>query len=232
MNEMTMATSEKISPAEGEKMETASGKMEFVSGKVESAEGETLCEGRIEKALSGFYYVRTDSETLVCRARGKFRKTGQSPLVGDCVTVRRLTDGSGFVQTIQPRKNAFTRPAVANVGQVVMIASGAVPVTEPFLIDRMMSIAVLKSCAVLLVLNKCDLDPADELFQIYSVSGIPVLRVSALTGEGIPELARQVYRQLRRGEIRCSECAGLIFSPEDGNGKPCAWTWKTYDPAR
>ena len=43
-----------------------------------------MTEGRIDKALSGFYYVATTAgETLTCRARGKFRKEGLSPLVGD-----------------------------------------------------------------------------------------------------------------------------------------------------
>ena len=43
--------------------------------------------GRIEKALSGFYYVNVGDEILTCRARGKFRKEGMSPLVGDWVKV-------------------------------------------------------------------------------------------------------------------------------------------------
>ena len=47
-----------------------------------------MAEGRIQKALSGFYYVDTGAEVLTCRARGKFRKEGLSPLVGDRVTVR------------------------------------------------------------------------------------------------------------------------------------------------
>ena len=49
-----------------------------------------MAEGRIQKALSGFYYVDTGAEVLTCRARGKFRKEGLSPLVGDRVTVREL----------------------------------------------------------------------------------------------------------------------------------------------
>ena len=39
-----------------------------------------MSRGRIEKALSGFYYVNTGAETLQCRARGKFRREGVSPL--------------------------------------------------------------------------------------------------------------------------------------------------------
>ena len=43
--------------------------------------------GRIKKALSGFYYVDTGEEVVTCRARGRFRKEGVSPLVGDRVEI-------------------------------------------------------------------------------------------------------------------------------------------------
>ena len=52
-------------------------------------------EGRIQKALSGFYYVHTGGVVLTCRARGKFRREGISPLVGDRVEVRDLGGGEG-----------------------------------------------------------------------------------------------------------------------------------------
>ena len=152
-----------------------------------------MSRGRIEKALSGFYYVNTGSEVLQCRARGKFRKDGMSPLVGDWVEIQELGSGEGVVQAIEPRRNQFQRPAAANVDQLVIIASAAIPVTDPYLIDRISAIAVLKGCQVLVVLNKCDLDSADELYGIYSASAIPVLRVSAVTGEGLTAL----YQALR-----------------------------------
>ena len=152
-----------------------------------------MSRGRIEKALSGFYYVNTGSEVLQCRARGKFRKEGMSPLVGDWVEIQELGSGEGMVQAIEPRRNQFQRPAAANVDQLVIIASAAIPVTDPYLIDRISAIAVLKGCQVLVVLNKCDLDSADELYGIYSASAIPVLWVSAITGEGLSDL----YQALR-----------------------------------
>ena len=152
-----------------------------------------MSRGRIEKALSGFYYVNTGSEVLQCRARGKFRKEGMSPLVGDWVEIQELGSGEGMLQAIEPRRNQFQRPAAANVDQLVIIASAAIPVTDPYLIDRISAIAVLKGCQVLVVLNKCDLDSADELYGIYSASAIPVLRVSAITGEGLSDL----YQALR-----------------------------------
>ncbi len=147
-----------------------------------------MIEGRIQKALSGFYYVDTGSEVLTCRARGKFRKDSVSPLVGDRVEVRELGNGEGFVERICPRKNAFARPAVANIDQLVIIGSGAIPRTDPFLIDRVAAIAALKGCEAIILLNKCDLDRADDLYDLYRAAGFQTLRVSAETGEGLEEL--------------------------------------------
>lgn len=152
--------------------------------------------GRIEKALSGFYYVNTGSEVLQCRARGKFRREGMSPMVGDWVQVRELGNGEGFVEVVEERKNVFSRPSAANIDQLVIIASGAIPVTDPYLIDRISAIAALKGCQVLVVLNKCDLDRAEELYEIYQSSAIPVLRVSAETGEGLDDLRQAIAGKL------------------------------------
>lgn len=169
--------------------------------------------GRIEKALSGFYYVRTDTELLQCRARGKFRKEGMSPLVGDWVEVRELGNGEGFVEQIEPRKNCFSRPAAANIDQLVIIASAAIPVTDPYLIDRIASFAALKGCQVLVCLNKTDLDPADRLYEIYSHSAIPVLRISAETGAGMDELRARISGKLS------------AFTGNSGVGKSSILNW-------
>ena len=155
-----------------------------------------MSRGRIEKALSGFYSVNTGGETLQCRARGKFRREGLSPLVGDWVQVRELGNGEGFVEAVEARRNQFARPAAANIDQLVILASAAIPVTEPYLIDRIASIAALKGCQVLLCLNKCDLESADELYDIYSRSAIPVLRVSAVTGQGLDALREAIRGKL------------------------------------
>ena len=103
-----------------------------------------MSRGIIEKALSGFYYVNTGTRMVACRARGRFRKEKISPLVGDWVQVQELSDGSGSVEAIEPRKCAFLRPAVANIDQLVVIVSQAVPVSDPYLIDRACAIAELK----------------------------------------------------------------------------------------
>ena len=166
-----------------------------------------MSEGRIQKALSGFYYVDTGSEVLTCRARGKFRKEGISPLVGDRVEVQELGNGEGVVDKLLPRRNYFNRPAVANIDQLVVIASAAIPKTDPFLIDRVAALAALKDCEVVVLLNKCDLDRADELYEIYRKAGFQTLRVSAETGEGLEEL-----KEIIRGKLSA-------FTGNSGVGK-------------
>ena len=148
-----------------------------------------MSKGRIQKALSGFYYVDTGAdELIVCKARGKFRQEGRSPLVGDWVEVRETEPGRGMVWEIEPRRNAFDRPAVANIDQLVVIASQAVPVTDPFLIDRVAAIAALKGCEVLVCINKCDLESGEDLAAIYRQAGFATVQVSAETGEGMEQL--------------------------------------------
>ena len=102
------------------------------------------------------------------------------------------SDGTGSVREILPRRNYFIRPAVANIDLMVMLAAAVNPVTDPFLIDRVSALAAHHSCDFLLCINKADLNSGDELFSIYSASGIPVLRTSAVTGEGLPELSERL----------------------------------------
>ena len=147
-------------------------------------------EGIILKGLSGFYYVDGgDGRLIACRGRGKFRHQKLTPLVGDRVVFTPLEGDSGILEEILPRKNQFRRPAVANIDQLVVIASGAVPVTDPFLIDRVVSIAEGRECEPVICINKCDLDAAEELYRTYRRAGFTTLRVSAETGEGIDRLA-------------------------------------------
>ena len=155
-------------------------------------------EGIILKALSGFYYVYDGTGDLVtCRARGKFRHQKITPLVGDRVRFTRLSGGEGALDEIFPRKNQFQRPAVANIDQLVIVVSGAIPITDPFLIDRVAAIADSKEgCESLICINKCDLDAADMLYQIYTAAGFHTLRVSAETGEGIQELSAAIAGKL------------------------------------
>lgn len=163
-------------------------------------------QGTIVKALSGFYYVRTEHDLIECRGRGKLRRLGQTPLVGDRAVVT-CSEGRGAIERLLPRRNALIRPAVANIDALVVLASAAIPVTEPFLIDRVSAAAAAQGLDVILCVNKCDLDPAERLTAIYTHAGFPVVRTSAQTGEGVEEL-----RALLRGKT-------VAFTGNSGVGK-------------
>ena len=163
--------------------------------------------GTIIRALSGFYDVEENGRICRCRAKGRFRLDGSSPLVGDRVEFTLSPDGAGVIRTILPRKNSFIRPAVANIDAMVFLASAAPPVTDPFLIDRVSVIACRAACEFIVVLNKCDLDRADALYTICTGAGFPAVRTSVVTGEGVEAL-----RSMLSGTV----CA---FTGNSGVGK-------------
>ena len=162
-------------------------------------------QGVIIRAMSGFYYVRSGGDTVVCRAKGRFRNDGLTPLVGDRVTVEASEDGT--VAALLPRRNAFGRPAIANVDALVMLASEAIPVTDPYLIDRVTVRCEKNGVGAAVVVNKCDLSDGSRLRAIYEQTGYPVLCVSAATGAGIDAL-----REWLRGRTVC-------FTGNSGVGK-------------
>jgi ribosome biogenesis GTPase len=118
-----------------------------------------------------------------------------------------VENGKGMVERILPRRNYFIRPAVANVDALVVFAANVNPVTEPFLIDRVAAIAGDQEVPVYLCINKCDLDPAENLERIYRHAGFQVICTSAETGEGVEEL-----RALIRGKL-------VAFTGNSGVGK-------------
>jgi ribosome biogenesis GTPase len=162
--------------------------------------------GRIVRSLSGFYEVATAEGLVTCRARGSLRRMNISPLTGDLVEIS-VEKGKGMVEKVLPRRNQFVRPAVSNVDALVVFAANTNPVTEPFLIDRVAAIAGDQEVEVILCVNKCDLDPAEDLLRIYKHAGFCCVAASAETGEGVETL-----RQLIKGKL-------VAFTGNSGVGK-------------
>ncbi len=149
-------------------------------------------ENVIIKALSGFYYVQTADGVLECKARGRFRMDGTSPLVGDKVQCSIDAHGKGRIDKLEERKNFFIRPSVANIDCLVFIAANTNPVTDPFLIDRVSVIAEDADCELIVCVNKTDIDEGKELCNIFELAGYKVIPVSAKTGEGVEELRNEI----------------------------------------
>ncbi len=151
-----------------------------------------MADGIISKALSGFYYVSCAAGLLESKARGRVRRDGTAPLGGDRGQCSRDQNGKGRIDAVEPRRNWFIRPAVANIDAMVFVAANTNPVTDPFLVDRVSVIAAEAGCQLILCINKADIDPGDMLYNTFTAAGFPVVRTSAETGQGIEELRRLI----------------------------------------
>ena len=152
--------------------------------------------GRIIKGIGGFYYVDIGKDIITRRARGKLRKLGETPYVGDIVDIDIQNDSTGYVLNIHERKNVLIRPPISNIDTIVIVASKAPPVTDSYFIDKISVMAVFKNIEVCIVINKCDEDNGDELYDVYKNSGIKIFRVSAKNGDGIDEFKEYLTGKL------------------------------------
>jgi ribosome biogenesis GTPase len=160
-------------------------------------------QGRVLAVFGLSCVVRTDDGGEVrCITRGLLRtlSTEQRHVVaaGDHVWFRPEGNGEGVIEQIQPRHGVLSRASrgrkhvlVANIDQVVIVASAAEPQLKPNLIDRMLVTAEKSHITPLVCINKMDLvDPVhlQPLVGVLSQLGYRVLLVSAKTGVGIEHL--------------------------------------------
>ncbi len=154
-------------------------------------QNENRAVGTIIKGIGGFYYVKTDSGTVECHARGKFRKNEISPIVGDRVTISLNPDGTGHITEIHPRKNFLIRPGVANVDVLVLVSAAKSPLPDFLLLDKLLVTAQSKGINAVICLNKTDLAESSEVKEfvsVYKKALYPCICASAKTGEGVEEI--------------------------------------------
>jgi ribosome biogenesis GTPase len=145
--------------------------------------------------------------------RGKFRLKEQeytNPVaVGDHVTIRITEDDTGLITEISPRRNTLSRRAagrrvghehiiVANVEAAYVMQSVRMPKPNTGFIDRMLVMASSQELEAGIIINKIDLmrekdrSAVDELVDVYERIGLRVLLVSAMTGEGVDALRKEL----------------------------------------
>ena len=158
--------------------------------------------------------------TLLCTIRSSLRvpHSGLSNVVaaGDEVVVSHNGHDRGLVDAVLPRRSALARPdsfyphlqqvIVANVDQLLIVASWREPAFWPELVDRYLIAAVRHKVAPIICINKIDLaaDPA-ELAAVegaYAQAGCRVICTSARAGQGLDAL-----REILAG--RTTALAGL-----------------------
>lgn len=154
-----------------------------------------MAKGKILKGVGGFYTVLSqDHQIHTCKARGRFRKDGVTPLPGDNVQFAFQDGAEGFIEEIAPRKNELIRPRVANVDMVAIVVSANKPKIDYMLCDKLIIAAKIQGIIPLIVINKCDTATEQQIDLIYEEyrKACNVLRVSALTKEGLAELREQL----------------------------------------
>ncbi len=114
-------------------------------------------QGRIIKVLAGFYYVEADGQIFQTRARGNFRKKGQTPYVGDWVDFSAEENSQGYILKIHERKNSLVRPPIVNIDQTVVIMSAKEPDFNSNLLDRFLVLLEHKGIKPLVYISKTDL---------------------------------------------------------------------------
>lgn len=140
------------------------------------------------KSIGGFYYVRCDSKEYECKARGSFRKSGNSPVVGDKVVISVPEEGFASIEEIKPRINKLKRPALANIDTLVIVCSTVDPEPNFTVIDKMTAAAVNNNMIPAIVVSKNDLKSGERIAEIYRNSEFPVFLCSPDDTEDVNRL--------------------------------------------
>lgn len=170
-------------------------------------------EGKIIKALAGFYYVFSGDEIIQCRGRGVFRKNKVNPLVGDEVVFQAESITEGYILEVKERKNELIRPPIANVDQAILVFSAVEPGFSTSLLDRFLVLVEFNRIKPIICITKIDLTDEHGYKEIqqyasdYRKAGYDVLLTSSETEEGVKDLMPYL-----EGEIS-------VFAGQSGVGK-------------
>ena len=169
------------------------------------AQGHGL-SGRVIEVSTGLCRVEVYGQNVLCRLRGALSTddTGFSNVVAvGRVIVSRNGGPDGVVERVQPRRTLIARPdpsntnlrqvLVANVDQLLIVASWRQPHLWPELIDRYLITAARNDVTPLICVNKIDLaddpDELDQTIQPYRELGYHILLTSAERGDGLERLS-------------------------------------------
>ena len=147
--------------------------------------------GRVIKFYNSFFFVKVDEKIIPCKLRGllkRDKKIGSAVCVGDFVEISALKDKSGVIENVQSRRNILIRPPIANVDRVILTFAVDAPRLHPLLLNRFLVLAEKSALdEIIICVNKIDLAAEKNFLSEYE-SLYKILRVSAMTGEGVDEL--------------------------------------------
>lgn len=156
--------------------------------------------GRIIKGIGGFYYVKLQSQDLIleCKARGLLRHQNIKPVVGDIVKIQSDNPGEWTIESIEPRKNLFVRPTVANVDIGLIVFSMTSPKPNLLLLDKLLISSEVENVEPIICFSKKDLAKAKEeerLREIYSKTPYKQFFFSDEDYDAMDEIANEISQK-------------------------------------
>lgn len=146
-------------------------------------------EGKIIKALSGFYYVKSADKIYACKARGKFRNQSFKPLVGDYVSFQIENGNEGYILKIFERTNELVRPPICNIDQAIIVVSAKEPDFSTLLLDKFLMLVEQKNIHPVICITKIDLVSKDDIvyqhIKDYQNAGYEVHALSSIEKIGL-----------------------------------------------
>lgn len=118
-----------------------------------------MLKGMIVKNISDIYTVKVDSKLFNCKARGKFRCNGLTPLVGDWV---KFDEKNSYILEIEKRKNSLLRPSISNVDVALIVTSVKNPNLSLYLLDKQICNISLMGILPVICFTKIDLLNEEE----------------------------------------------------------------------
>lgn len=152
--------------------------------------------GRVIKFYSNLLVVQDleSGERFLCKLRGKFKKQGIRPIVGDVVEYVKVVGNEGVVENILNRNNELKKPSVANVDQVIIVTTLEKPQVPYDILDRFIVLVEYEKLPIVIALNKVDLLSEKQIMQFESIYGklYPIVKTSAVEKVGLEELKRHL----------------------------------------
>jgi ribosome biogenesis GTPase len=151
-------------------------------------------QGIIMKGIGGLYFVKVEDKIIECTARGKFRYSGLSPVIGDKVEIMLEAEDKGVIEKIFTRDTEMIRPVVANVTQAFVVFAFKKPDLNMDLLNKFLVLCKYYKLKIVLCLNKLDLvkEVDDELIKELKSVGCDLVFLKAKEGEGLDELKTRI----------------------------------------
>ncbi|MEG0832644.1 MAG: ribosome small subunit-dependent GTPase A [Oscillospiraceae bacterium] len=134
--------------------------------------------GIILKGIGGFYYVKTADGVFESKPKGIFRLRGIKPIAGDMVSLEKYGE-EYVIAEISERRNAFIRPPVANVDNMLLVVSTVDPKPNILVLDKLLAIACRKAIKPVIALTKTDIAQSVEFARLYKNAGFEVIDIKA-----------------------------------------------------